>query len=164
MKTSVLTLSLILFLSMMNFSDGYSQQRERKFNKFKQDKVIDKLNLSDEQSNKISDLRTKHQKSMVDMKADMQKAMIDLKEVRKSNDLNRSKLVSATEKVSNIRNKMALEKANHQMDIFELLDADQKKIWQEHKPLGLRGEGRLGFKGEGKFKRGGFGYRSGFCW
>jgi Spy/CpxP family protein refolding chaperone len=163
MKTPILTLSLIFLFSMMNFSDGYSQQRERKLYKFKQDRVIDKLNLSDEQSNKISDLRTKHQKIMVDLKANLQKIKIDMRELRKSSDLNRSKLTAVTEKINDIRNKMAIERANHQMDIYELLDADQKKIWQEHEPLRLRGEGKS-FRGEGKFKGGGFGYRSGLCW
>lgn len=164
MKTSVLTLSLIFLFSMMNISDGYSQQRERKLYKFKQDRVIDNLNLSDDQLNKISDLKTNHQRKMIDLRADLDKAKLDMKELKKSSDLNRSKLVSATEKINNIRNKITVERANHQMDIYDLLDADQKKIWQEHEPFRLRGEGRFGFRGDGKFKRGGFDYGSGFCW
>jgi hypothetical protein len=84
---------------------------------------------------------------MIDLKADLQKKMIDMRDMRNNSDLNRSDLIIAVESMNAIKNQIALAVANHRMDIFELLNDDQKKIWKDHKPF--REHMKMKFKGRG---------------
>lgn len=142
----MIALGTLFLFSFVTFS-----QPKHKFQKkhFKTN-MIEKLNLTDEQKESISDLKSAHQKEMIDLKADLQKKMIDMKETRKDPKLSREKLISAVEEINTIKNKIAISRVNHGMDVYELLNDEQKKIWQEHKPF------KEHFKM--KFKERGFGH------
>ncbi len=156
MKNLVIVLSALILFSFANISDGYAQQREKfKKGQFKEN-IIEKLKLTEEQQDKISTLRSKHQKEMIDLKAELEKKMVDIRELKENTDLKRAELISAVEGISTIKNKMAIAQANHKMDVLEILNAEQKKIWLEHEPF--RDHMKMKFK-EGKFGHG----RSGCC-
>ncbi len=150
MKALIIALGTFFLFSLVSFS-----QPKQKFHKkdFKEN-ITEKLNLSEEQENKISDLRTAHQKEMIDLKADLEKKMIDMKELKKNQDLSRTEMISAVENINTIKNTMAISQANHKMDVLELLNDDQKKIWLEVEPM--RDHMKMKFK-ERKFEHGRFG-------
>lgn len=128
--------SLIALFMIASFFSTVNAQPKHKFHKRAfEEKMIDQLNLTEEQETKISDLRSVHRKKIVDFKAELEKAMIDMKDLRDNEDLSRDKMISSVEKINSIKNKMALEKANHRMDVYEHLTDDQKKIWREHEPF-----------------------------
>jgi len=95
--------------------------------------LFDKLNLTDSQKDKINSLRTEHQKKMIDLRADLQKARLDEKELRNSDNISRSDVVKVTEKINKIRDEISLLRANHRMDIYEVLTPEQKKIAKDMK-------------------------------
>ncbi|RPI69893.1 MAG: hypothetical protein EHM47_13100 [Ignavibacteriales bacterium] len=115
------------------------------------ERPIEKLNLTEEQENKISDLRTNHQKKMTDYKAELEKAKIDMRDIRNSSGVSRNNLISAVEKMNDVKNKMAVERINHHMDVYELLNDEQKEIWREQKPS--RDHQGFGFRNKSNGKR-----------
>ena len=135
MKNLLTSLSTIILLSFIISMNGFAQPKQKFHKKDFKENIIEKLNLSEEQQDKFSDLRTTHQKDMVDLKADLEKKMIDMKELKKNPNLSRTEMISAVENINTIKNKMAITQANHKMDVLELLNDEQKKIWLEHKPM-----------------------------
>jgi Spy/CpxP family protein refolding chaperone len=99
-------------------------------------RLEDKLNLTDSQKDQIENLRIKHQKDMVDLKAKLEKARIELREVTADGDFTRSEYLAAHNKMIKMREEIQLAAANHRMDVFDLLDKDQKKIMAEKMKFG----------------------------
>lgn len=122
-------------------------------------KFFEKLDLTEAQQENIEKLRIDHQKKMVDLRASLEKEQIAMKELLGKDDLNRSVYVAQQDKLAAARDKIQKAMANHQMDIYEQLNADQKKIWREnHRRRGNDGKGNFRKGGRGPGKRGpGFG-------
>jgi len=156
MKKLVYVLSLSLLLPLVISVNGFAQPKEKMKMDFKGN-MIEKLNLTDVQKDKISDLRSKNQKEMIDLRAELKKKEIDMKDLRKDPKLTREGLVSAVKDINVIKDKIAIARANHQMDIYEVLTPEQKKIWQENKPM-MRDHMRMKFH-DRKFDKEGFNHR-----
>ncbi|MCC6551263.1 MAG: periplasmic heavy metal sensor [Ignavibacteriaceae bacterium] len=122
-------------------------------------KYMEKLDLTDAQQEKIEKLRIDHQKQMVDLKASLEKEQIAMKELLGKDDLSRSAYVAQQDKLAAARDKIQKAVANHQMDIYEQLNADQKKTWREnHRRRSNDSKGNFRKGGRGPGKRGpGFG-------
>ncbi len=129
MRVTIVSAILILFASAL-FLNVNAQPR-RQFCP-KQGAMMQKLNLTEDQQNKIEDLRTKHQKEMIDLRADLQKKELTLRELRSKDDVSRDDIVNAVKNVNSSRNEMAVARANHRYDVYETLTADQKKIWKDN--------------------------------
>lgn len=106
--------------------------------------IAEKLNLTADQLKKIEDLRTNHQKKMIDLRADMAKLHIEKKELLNKGNYNRKSFLALEEKIMNQRNTIEMAMANHRMDVYEVLDAKQKELWNDHpmkQGMGMRGKG-----------------------
>lgn len=141
MKRGILVLVIALF-SIALFSQSFAQRQRMEMRERIHDRMEERLNLTDAQKAKIDELRNDHQKKMIDLKANLEKKQIELRSLRQSENINRADLIKLTKEISEIRNEMALEKANHQMDVYELLDSNQKKIWREMKPGPMMKDGK----------------------
>jgi Spy/CpxP family protein refolding chaperone len=113
------------------------------------ERIHDRLNFTDEQQTKIDDLRLKHQKEMIDLKAEVKKKELELKELMNDGNYTREEYLDKTNEIITARNNLALARANHKMDVYELLDADQKADWNK---MGMRMHDRMG-DGPGDFPR-----------
>ncbi|WP_337865982.1 Spy/CpxP family protein refolding chaperone [Ignavibacterium sp.] len=133
MKTKFL-LTLIAILAIGLFTSSFAQMERMKMRDKMHKKMEEKLNLTDSQKSKIEELRINHQKKMIELKADLEKKEVELKALRNSEKLNRNDLLKLTKEINDIRASMATGRANHQMDIYDLLDNNQKKLWREMKP------------------------------
>lgn len=107
------------------------------------------LELTDEQKEKMNSLRSAHQKAMVDLRAAHQKARIDLGEIRKQENPSASDIQAKVDAVTAAQGKIMAREIQHNIDVRNLLTAEQKEKLGER----LRG-GRKGFRG-----RGGLGFR-----
>jgi len=119
--------------------------------------LIEKLQLSDVQQDKFEEFRFNHQKEMIDLRADLQQKILEFRKYLSSDNVSRNKVIGLTKEINEIRNKMALARANHKMDIYELLDDTQRKIWHDNRPFGF-GFMDNNFKGRGMFR-----HWRGFC-
>ena len=108
-----------------------------------------------QQKDKITDLRSKNQKEMIDLRAGLKKKEIDMRDLRKDPNLTRDGLISEVKEINGIKDQIAIARANHQMDIYEVLTPEQKKIWQKNKPM-MRDHMKMKFR-DRKFDHGGFG-------
>ncbi|MCY3680557.1 MAG: periplasmic heavy metal sensor [Gemmatimonadetes bacterium] len=123
------------------------------------------LELTDEQKEKMSDLRSAHQKAMVDLRAAHQKARIDLGEVRKQDNPSASDIQAKVDAVTAAQGKIMAREIQHNIDVKNLLTAEQKEKLGERRRggrMGFRGRGGPGFRdGDGpRFRgRGGPGFR-----
>lgn len=133
MKMKIL-LAVAAIFALSLFTDSFAQMERMKMREKMRDRIEEKLNLTDSQKAKIEEMRVNHQKKMIDLNANLEKKKVELRALRNSEKLNRSDLVKLTKEISEIKNSMAIEKANHHMDIYEILDNNQKQIWREMKP------------------------------
>ncbi len=156
-RMMVAGLAVIIMLLMAGNTSAQRNSGECRLDKIKG------LNLTDAQKGQIEAFRTKHQKAMIDLRADLQKSMIDQRELMKSGDVQRDKYIAAVDKTNKIREKMDLARANHRMDVYGVLDKEQKAKFSE---LGIgsgRGQGQTrGMHKQGRFGGRGQGYGRGF--
>lgn len=130
MKKRVLIFLTTVFLLIL-IGPGIGQQRDHDRIQMK-DKMVNVLNLTDEQQVKIDEIRLNNQKEMIDLKADLQKKKIGLKELLQKGNYSRAEYISRTDGIISANNKIEIARAEHQMDIYESLDADQQKIWNKN--------------------------------
>ncbi len=149
MKNSVFYVVMFAMVFLL-FSADLNAQRKKIF---KEDRGYfhSLLNLSEEQESKISKLRIEHQKNMVDLRSELEKAKLDLRELQTSGNYSRSEYLSAADKINSIHTRISKARANHKMDVYELLSNEQKKLWNE-KDRGFRkGRGYGDFRGPGYY-------------
>jgi len=104
---------------------------------------IQKLNLTQDQLDKIAKLRTEMQKKMVDLRAQLQKNRLAIKEEMLKDKIDEAKIKSIVKENSDIQAKMKMLRVENRFKIYNLLDDSQKKIakqmW-ETMPFGKRGK------------------------
>ena len=123
-----LAVAIILAAAVNFYPQKSDQPRGERF----RGQMHQKLNLTDEQQNKIDQLRIEHQKAMIDLRADMQKKRLTMKELMQKGDYTRADYIKVVNEMNAARDKITTAKANHRMDVYELLNADQKKIFNDH--------------------------------
>jgi len=125
-------LAFIAIISALLISrDLFAQEmmvHERNKNKMQ---IHQKLNLTEEQQVKVEALRFSHQKEMVDLKANLEKRKIEMAELKNKGNYTRDEFLGKTNEIISARNKIALSLANHQMDVYQILDETQKKEWNK---------------------------------
>lgn len=128
MKNSALFVLALFFLSTSFFSIQ-PQQRKMMHPDINKEKLREQLHLSDDQMKNIDNLRLIHEDKMIDIKTGLAKKKLEIKKLRSSDEISRSELLKITKEIGEIKNKIAVEKVNHQMDVYEQLNIEQKKIW-----------------------------------
>jgi len=126
---------LLIPLIILTFSLGsVNAQPFREDGKPRHKNMLEKLDLSAEQKDKVETLRIAHQKEMIDLKADLEKAKLALRELKAKKNFSRTDYLGAVEKINNAENRISLSRANHRMDIYELLTDKQKEEFWEFEP------------------------------
>jgi Spy/CpxP family protein refolding chaperone len=130
MKNLVVVLSVLFLMTIVN-QELFAQKREHRLGKdFRMD-MKERLNLTDEQENKIESLRLSHEEAMIKLRADLELKELEIRKIRSSDKLSRDEMIRITKEISAIKNEMDLARVNHQMDVYDILDANQRIIWME---------------------------------
>jgi hypothetical protein len=103
---------------------GQNEMRSR-------DRIKEKLNLSDEQVDKIEALQLSHRKEMINLKADVELKEVELDELKSTINFSRDAYLNKVKEIIAVKDKIAIAQANHRMDIYQLLDDNQKKEWNK---------------------------------
>jgi Spy/CpxP family protein refolding chaperone len=117
-----------VFLISQNLFAQEKHERQRDGNN---SKIHQKLNLTQEQQESVDALRFAHQKEMIDMKANLEKKEIEMAEMKNKGNYTRDEFLNKINDIIAAKNKIALSMANHQMDVYQLLDENQKKEWNK---------------------------------
>ena len=130
MKVNSIILTLLLsalFISGTIYAQEFpGKKREKRMMEFK-DKMKDKLNLSDEQKDKIETLKFNHQKEMIDLRANLEQKEVELAELKNTLNFSRDAFLNKINEISTAKNKIEIARANHQMDVYQILNDQQKK-------------------------------------
>jgi Spy/CpxP family protein refolding chaperone len=142
----VLIAAFVIAAAVNFYPQKQDQPRGERF----RGRMFQKLNLTDEQKAKIEQLGIDNQKAMIDLRADMQKKRLAMKELMNKGNYSRADFLSVVKDLNAMRDKITEARANHRMDIYELLNDQQKKIFNEMPMMkGRRGEGRGMFDSPG---------------
>ena len=132
MKANSIILTLLLsalFITGTIYAQEYSgKSRERHKMEFKE-QMKDRLNLTDEQQDKIEALKLSNQKEMIDLKANLEKKEVELAELKNTLNFSRDAYMNKINEIIAAKNKIEIARANHQMDVYQLLTDQQKKEW-----------------------------------
>ena len=77
---------------------------------------------------------------MIDLKADIERKKLDMKELLSKGNYIREDYLLKVKAISDSKEKIALAKANHRMDVYDLLTEEQRKTFDEMK--GHMGNGK----------------------
>ncbi len=150
MRKSSLIGGLITALVITVAVNFYPQQTDTTRGESFHGRMFEKLNLTDDQKDKIEQLRLKNQEEMIDLRADMQKKRLAVKELQQKGNYSRSDYLNLVNDLNASRDKIALARANHRMDVYEILTDQQKEIFNHMPMMGDRhGEGRGMMDGNG---------------
>ena len=121
----------------------FAQEKMQKKEQF-QKQIHQQLNLSDEQQTKVDEMKFAHQKEMIDLKANLEKKELELRELKNKVNYTRDEYLNKINDIISARNKIALSVANHHMDVYQILDENQKKEWNKMShQIGERREKRV---------------------
>jgi Spy/CpxP family protein refolding chaperone len=91
-----------------------------------------KLNLTPEQEKQFMDINLEHQKIMVDLKAQVEKNQIEIKKVMAEKNIDEKKLFDLTDANSKLQAQMKNSAVKKWLDVYKILDDEQKIIWKKH--------------------------------
>jgi Spy/CpxP family protein refolding chaperone len=126
MKSSLKTTLTVLLIVILAAPTVISQKKM-----MLKEKIHDRLNLTEEQKDKIETLRNEHQKLMIDLKSELDKQKIEMRELKGKHPVNRNDVLNKVSKMNETHHKIALARENHLMDIYELLTPEQQKEWEK---------------------------------
>ncbi len=127
MKKLIFVLAVLAVVSLNQ--EAYSQKGDNPKSKQMRMNMKEQLNLSEDQENKIEALRLSQEESMIKFRADLELKELEIRKLKSSEKFSRSAMINLTKDINAIKNEIALARTNHQMDVYDLLDESQRKIW-----------------------------------
>ena len=124
----IFVIVIIAALSTLGFSnpdpgDGKRQMRDR---------IIEKLNLNEDQLQNFNDYHYKHQKEVIELQAEIEKNRLEINKMMLDNNIDKAALLELTGANSELRAKIHQSKISMWLNIYEILNDDQKEIWTQH--------------------------------
>jgi len=87
------------------------------------------LNLNDEQTATFNDIRYKHQMEAIDLQAELKKNQAEVRKMMADKTVNSDQLLELTKANNEILAKMRTSKTQMWLDVYNILNNDQKEIW-----------------------------------
>lgn len=128
MKNLILVMSVLFAIAVLN-PQIYSQKKDHSKSREFRINLKEQLNLSEDQEKKIEALKLSHEESMIKFRADIELKELEMRKLKSSDKFSRSAMINLTKEISAIKNDLALSITNHQMDVYDLLDESQRKVW-----------------------------------
>lgn len=128
MKKLIFVLAVLFMVTALD-QETYPQKGDNPKSKNFRMNLKEQLNLSEDQENKIEALRLTQEEYMIKFRADLELKELEMRKLKSSEKFSRGAMINLTKEISSIKNDMALARINHQMDVYELLDESQRKIW-----------------------------------
>ncbi len=138
-KFGLMIMIIISIISIDMSAQPYGKGRGPGECIFQGERIAMHLDLTESQREQVSHIILKHQKEVLDYKNQLEKNMLEMKEMRVKGTVNRNAYITIVEQNNKLRNSMRISRANKEMDIFDILDADQKKKWENIPMWGGRG-------------------------
>lgn len=92
-------------------------------------KIQEMLKLSDDQSSKFNEIKYQHQLSVIDIQSEIQKNQVNINKMMVDNNVDTDKLIEFTNTNSDLHGNLKTSKTKMWLDIYNILNDDQKKNW-----------------------------------
>ncbi len=122
----------MVVLTVLMVQNGFTQERMNCRKDGNQFRKFQKLNLTEDQQDKIVTLRLNHQMEMIDLKANLQKKKLEMAELKNKGNYTREDFINKVKEINSAKNQIAILKANCQMDVYQLLDDNPEKEWNKY--------------------------------
>jgi Spy/CpxP family protein refolding chaperone len=153
MKYNLLGLAVLLF-SFVLITDAVAQSgRGRGGGGKNQGWRLSGLNLTQDQQEKINELRNNHWNETSKLKNDLDRLRIDKREMMSQKEVNKNDYLNIEKKMSSLREKIHLSGAEFRMNVYEILDADQREQFSQGN-FNTQKRGRAGAGFRNNFQRG----------
>jgi Spy/CpxP family protein refolding chaperone len=127
-------IAAILFIALISAQFSYCQIEKRGMQRGDHYKMMkEKLNLTETQSEAVEELHFSHKRELIDLKADIERKKLDMKELLSKGNYTRDDYLIKVKALSDAKEKTALAKANHRMDVYDILTEEQRKTFDEMK-------------------------------
>jgi len=130
MKLNIFAI-LVFILTILMVQNDFAQERMHCKKDGNQFQMFQKLSLTETQQDQIVTLKLNHQMEMIDLKANLQKKKLEMTELKNNGNYTREDFINKVEAINSVKDEIAISKANFQMDIYQLLDDNQKKEWNK---------------------------------
>lgn len=132
MKNVIWLLAVVIAIAFVA-QDNFAQKKFREKGKEFREDFKKQLNLTEEQEKKIEQLRLAHQEQMIKFRSDVELKELEIRKLVSSDNVTRSEMIKLTKEMNAIKDEIELARVNHKMDVYDNLDANQKKLWMEQK-------------------------------
>ena len=139
----------------MKQGQGYNNNGNGFGNGTRFERMQSVLNLTDEQTTTISDLRFEHEQMALEANSEIQKHRLIVRKMMTDNNIDQEKLIKITNENSELQGKIKLSRTALWLEVYNMLDDTQKEQWT--KTFGQNGRGGKSAKGIHKQGRGGYG-------
>lgn len=119
--------SLISMFVIIGFSTIVAQNKSGKG--LRKSKITEKLNLTEAQKEKFDVIKFSFQESKIDLEANIKKNRLENKKMMSSDNINENSLMNNIDKGSVLMAEKRKSRVQMWLDIREILNDDQKKIW-----------------------------------
>ena len=148
-------LTVVAFLAIATIAFAQPGPRDGEGPRRDGERLKEAFDLSDEQFEQIEAMRDEHQKEMAQMRIGAEKAKLAVKETLVADKLDAANYLAAVKAHSEALSAMRMAGAEHLLEIYNILNDDQKAKWALHM---ARAGGPNGPGGKGmRDGRGGFG-------
>lgn len=123
--------------------------------------AVDELGLTEDQVDKLADMRFAHQKEMIKKRAVLDEARLELRRLMNKAEVDKKAALSRQERISTIKADIARMKLDHRLGMREVLSGEQLDKWMEMRRehgsrgrmhnKGKRGHSDMGPKGEMRY-------------
>lgn len=144
-RTTLLLATLIAFTSL---SYGQQMKRPGRGQQAPQ-KMMQELNLTDEQADKMKELRLDHESDMIDLQASLKKQKLEMRKLMGEDQPNKKKIYTQIEKINDVDVKIQKEKVDHRLAVRSILTEEQLKIYKKGMMMKNRRGGPEGHCNEG---------------
>lgn len=120
---------IILFVFFTINQNLFAQQNQRMERQNFREDIKEKLNLTEDQQAKIEALRLTHEEEMIKLRNELELKELEMKKLNSKNTVSRDEVLELTRELSEIKGRIDIARANHRMDVYDLLDAEQRKVW-----------------------------------
>ena len=126
MKRTVIILSVIFFLIS---TVSIAQKGNMQMHKGQQDEMCKMLNLSDEQKEKVKELRTAHMKENTEFQLQMKEKEVALQKLITSDNPDMDEVKKLIDEMGAIHTQKMQKEAAHKIAVRKILNDDQKVIF-----------------------------------
>lgn len=132
MKKTVVMMTMLFALLAMTLTAQPFQAREDIGKKGFPFFMMEKLNLTEAQKDKIKELHFANEKAEIELEAQVKLAHLEMKEAMSADNIDKDKVLNIHSKINKISGQIKEGKLKTMLEINDLLDDSQKKLWKDH--------------------------------